>query len=321
MFPERVRGVRVACAAATSVVMGLVASLAAAVAAALAACWWFLRARRARALPAPQLPAPRGVALSGDALSFHDGAGGPPVELARVDGPFGLTFLANRARTRLALVVTTSARAAYVAAEAPAGCPLVRALPHLFTVASDERALIAAGPDGLPSCLPLDAFIALALSLVARDPRAPSRVFSVDARGDALSLDDGALTIGAVRIDLTQPLGWRATLFRERGFGGVDAVYQATYVQQGEQEVALVSLLPALSSPLAPGDLPTGGWHAERAVREDVALLEHSPSLPPPAERRVAIDRVFVLPIRSALARAPRARRSRARGERASLAN
>lgn len=322
MFPERERArVRGADAAATPDSMGLVASLAAALLAVVAACWWLARARR-RGTPAAEPVAPsRGVTLSDGALWFHDGSGGRPTELAPLLEPFGVTLLANRARTRVALVVTTASRAVYVAAAAPHGCLLLRALPRLHTVASDERALIAAAPDGGALTLRIDELVALAAELIARDPGAPSRVFSVDARGDAVALSGDALTVGASRFDLTQPLRWRATLFRERGFGGVDAVYQATYVEQGGHEVALVSLLPALSSPLAGGDLPMGGAHAERAVREDIALLDHSPSRPPATERRVAIDRVFVLPIRHALARAPRARRATARRQRDSLSN
>ncbi len=321
MFPERERP---ACAARARLLllrsMGLAALLAAALAAVVAVCWWFVRARR-RPVVTEAAPPARGIVLSDGGLWFHDGQGGRPTELASLLEPFGLTLLANRARTRLALVVTTPSQAVYIAGAAPHGCLLLHGLPRLHTVASDERALLAAAPDGGSLTLPVHEIVTLVSELVARDPRAPGRVFTIDARGEALALSLDALTIGASRFDLTQPLRWRATIFRERGFGGVDAVYQATYLEQGGDEVALVSLLPALSSPLAAGDLPMGGAGAERAVREDVELLEHTPSQPPSIERRVAIDRVFVLPIRHALARAPRARRAQARRQRDSLSN
>jgi hypothetical protein len=35
--------------------------------------------------------------------------------------------------------------------------------------------------------------------------------------------------------------------------------------------------------------------------------MQASPEAPPPSEQRVAIDRLFMLPVRSALDRAPRA--------------
>lgn len=285
---------------------------------ALCAAVWLRWQKRAPPVVGPR---ERGVCFDGRRLCFHDGEGGPDVELADLGDPFGVTFIANRARTRIALVVSTRERTLYVGAEVARGAPLAPTFPQPFTVASDERALSAAAPDGRPLVISHEELAALHATLIALDPRSPTRLFSIDARGDALVLDAAALTIGPVRFDLSLPLGWRATLFRERGFGGVDAVYQATYVQQGELEVALVSILPTLSSPMAEGDLPTGGWHVEREVKEDVALLEHSPSLPPPRERRVAIDRIFVLPIRRAIARAPQARRAKKRVERPSLSN
>lgn len=286
----------------------------------VALCLTWLVLRR-RAQPTPAVRRARGVVVEGRRLFFHDGDGGAPVELIDLSGPFGLTFLANRARTQLCVVVTTSDRSLFVSAEHARGVRLPPVFPQAFTVASDERALIAAAPDGRPLTLAHDELAALYGRLVALDPRAPSRVFSTDVRGDELFLDASMLTIGDLRFDLALPLRWRATLFRERGFGGVDAIYQATYLQQGDVEIALVSILPALSSPLADGDLPTGGLFTEREVREDVELLAHSPSLPPPPAQRVAIDRVFVLPIRRAIARAPQAKRAEKRRDRPSLSN
>jgi hypothetical protein len=45
---------------------------------------------------------------------------------------------------------------------------------------------------------------------------------------------------------------------------------------------------------------------AQISVARDLRLMEASPGEPPPRELRHAIDRVFMLPLRRALDRAPR---------------
>jgi hypothetical protein len=72
-------------------------------------------------------------------------------------------------------------------------------------------------------------------------------------------------------------------------------VCQATWVRQGEGEVVLVS--------------PMGG-EIPRALARDARLMQATVGEPPPRELRRAIDHLFMLPLRRALDRAPRASRA-----------
>ena len=98
-------------------------------------------------------------------------------------------------------------------------------------------------------------------------------------------------------------------LFREAGYGGSVAVYQGTHVRQGALEVVFVSLMPALAAPGSGDILSTSEPALERAVLRDMALMHEQASDPPPNELRVAVDRVFMMPLRAALS-ATRQRRS-----------
>ncbi len=90
------------------------------------------------------------------------------------------------------------------------------------------------------------------------------------------------------------------------------AVYQGTWIRQSSTELTLVSLLPALGPSLgAELDLST----LDRGVLRDLRLMQASPEPPPPTEQRVAIDRLFMLQVRSALDRAPRASRQPERAQ------
>ena len=46
--------------------------------------------------------------------------------------------------------------------------------------------------------------------------------------------------------------------------------------------------------------------HARRSVQRDLALAHSPPGEPPPREQRLAIDPMFMLPLRQVLDRAPR---------------
>ena len=106
--------------------------------------------------------------------------------------------------------------------------------------------------------------------------------------------------------------------FDTRGSGGAASVGYSDFLEevrgkrirsaliqegQGGTEIVLVSLLPALG-PLPGSDLDLST--VDRAVLRDLRLMQASPEQPPPAEQRVAIERLFMLPLRSALDRAPR---------------
>jgi hypothetical protein len=272
-----------------------------AVAGALGAAAFALRPRRVIG------PARRGLILRGTTLTFDAASGAPPVPVVDLSVPFGLTLVANRARSRIALALTTSTDTFYVGAdvredERVSTRPLLAAA---FTVATDERALEAAAPDGAPLTLGVSAFARLYDALMRLDPRAPGRLFLSDARGQAVTLDGPQLAAGTRAFDLTSSLEWRGMLFRERAFGGGVAVYQGTHVRQGGTEIVFVSLMPALTSPSVPGDvLSTSEPVLERAVLRDLSLMHEQAEDPPPGNVRVAVERVFMLPIRAALSSA-----------------
>ncbi len=128
-------------------------------------------------------------------------------------------------------------------------------------------------------------------ALRARDPHAEGRIVLSDSRGAHVVLEADLLRAGDRVIDLTAPLEWRAFLFVETGgAGAVASVVQATWVRQAGVEVVLVA--DAGREPSHP-----------RGTR-----VSH-PDAPPPLELRIAIERLFMAPLRTALDRAPRVSR------------
>jgi hypothetical protein len=114
------------------------------------------------------------------------------------------------------------------------------------------------------------------------------------------------------RVDLTRPLEWRPILFQE-SFGHAVFLYQGTWVRQGTVEVVLVALLTPsfLEVSGRSADIPRPSQpppsELDRLAARDQRLLQAAPADPPPAEQRVALDGLFVVPLRAALDRAPRA--------------
>jgi hypothetical protein len=161
----------------------------------------------------------------------------------------------------------------------------------------------AIGPDGEPLVLPPDELASLLDALVEHSPGCLDRFVATDARGASITLDGRLLAVGDRAVDLNAPLEWKPIVFQE-AFGQVIAVYQGTWIRQSNTELTLVSLLPALGPPAGDGlDVGT----LDRGVLRDLRLMQAVPEAPPPNEQRVAIDRLFMLPVRSALDRAPRA--------------
>ena len=205
---------------------------------------------------------------------------------------FGLVVLSNESRTRGLLALTTPEQTRYVP---------VRVTDDEDAAAA--RDLFARGPslgDGDAAFGPRDGDEALsaadALELVAavrvRDGAALDRILLSDPHGAAVVLEGTELRAGGRVIDLTAPLEWRAFLFLESA-GPLGAVVQATWVRQAGTEVVLVA---------PQGDtrdaMPRGG------------RVSSIPDTPPPIELRMAIERLFMTPLRHALDRAPRALRS-----------
>ena len=244
--------------------------------------------------------------------------------LIDLSGSFGMTLLSDPIRHRLVLAVTATGRAVYFSARVDSEERRIyrSLLSHASTVSDDDAVLDAMGPDGDPLELKLRDMSILVDTLLERDDMALDRCFLSDTHGAPVVLDSHELSIGKKGFDLRAPLEWRAMLFQEP-FGTVMAVsdrqaeatppggvmvYQATWVRQGVSEAVLVSLIPSLSSVSVPPSPPEGEVpEVASAVLRDMRLMQASPEPPPPAELRVGIERMFMLRLRAALDRAPRA--------------
>ena len=206
--------------------------------------------------------------------------------------PFGVTVLASADRTRLVLALTSADATRFLAVRVLDAGDAAEA-PSLF-----DRAVTAADGDlradeGAALCA-ADAERLLS-ALARRSPGALDRLYLSDASGEAVVLDRGELRIGARRIDLSAPLEWRAFVFQELGAHAA-SVCQATWVRQGDGEVVLVA--------------PMGESGAASQAAPDARLMQAVMGDPPPRELRRAVDRLFMVPLRRALDRAPRASRA-----------
>ncbi len=246
------------------------------------------------------------------------------VSLLDLTRPFGMTLLGNRARDRLVLAITNAHRAVYFAARVdPDERPAYRTLlSNALTVSDDDAVLDATASDGSPLELRPRELGQLVDILLRLEGEALDRCFLSDTRGAPVVLDGPELRVGRKSFDLRSPLEWRATLFQEP-FGIVmpmsdrDSspspsagvmVYQATWIRQGMSETVLVSLLASLSPVPNPLSLPIGEMpEVASAVLRDLRLMQAAPDAPPPMELRVGIERMFMLRLRAALDRAPRA--------------
>ena len=222
---------------------------------------------------------------------------------------FGLTVLASADRATMLLALTSPRATRYLPAavrdaEDAAGAPTVL-----------ERATTAASSDlraGDASALCATDAEKLYAEIARRAPGAVDRVFLSDASGQAVVLTHAELRVGARRIDLMAPLEWRASLFQERG-AHMASVCQATWVNQGDVEIVLVAPLPADGAWMGDANVAVRAAGDEAAVKRSIArdlrLVQAHAGEAPPRDSRHAIDRVFMLPLRRALDRAPRALR------------
>jgi hypothetical protein len=256
----------------------------------------------------------RGLELDGDRLSFR--SAGRLQALLTTSSPFGVTLLATPRRERAVLLLTSASGTFYIGAHFDVDARRAAApiLDRATTVGGDDVGLESIAPDGDPLLIAPEDFVTLLDTLVARSPSCLDRFVLTDARGADLTLDGRALLVGDRSIDLDAPLEWRAIVFQE-AFGQSVAVYQGTWVRQGSHELVLVCLLPSLGPAIfadidlagldrTPGQSPKAPLSG---LLRDIRLMQATPEQPPPTEQRVAIDRHFMLPVRCALDRAPRA--------------
>jgi len=212
---------------------------------------------------------------------------GPRTPLARWDAPFGVSVLANAARTRVILAFTTRTATRFLGlrVETQGDADVARdLLERAITVGDlDLEIAVGAGGDVELGAVAARAFLT---ELDRRDPQAIHRIYLTDARGLEIAVERERLVIGDRTIDLNAPVDWRVFTFHE-GDPQVESLYQATSIRQGAVEAVLVCRAPS-----------------------DVASWGGGRTDPPPArESRVAVDGLFMTPLRARLAEAPRVSR------------
>ncbi len=227
------------------------------------------------------------------------------LRLAAWSEPFGVTVLSDHARERVLLAFTTAHQTRFVGVRLESAAA-ERLLAGAATLA-DSDALSVHGKDDA-SLAESDALTLLDL-VRQRVPQALRRILLSGARGERIVLDERELRVEWQQeprprrsFDLGAPLEWRGFLFHEAA-GPVATIYQATWVRQGPSEVVLVAQLPP---EIARYGVGLGANVDRTAVLRDLRLMQSLPGDPPPRELRLAIERVFMLPLRQALDAAPR---------------
>jgi hypothetical protein len=228
---------------------------------------------------------------------------GRETPLAHWAEPFGLVVLANHMRTSCVLAFTTPRQTRFLAVrtvDQNGERPLpARALLDTASTVAD------ADVTGDAATAALSASDALELLRSVRTNASPAlgRIYLSGAAGESIALEERELRCGDRLFDLRAPLEWRGFLFHE-STGSIATVYQATWIRQGSLEVVLVAPLP-----------PEIGVGRRRdiglrpSLLRDLKLMQSAPGEPPPRELRLAVERLFMLPLRQALDRAPRASR------------
>jgi hypothetical protein len=252
------------------------------------------------------------VALTERGIARIDRSG-KEVPLASWGEPFGVAVLANHARTHALLAFTTPHHTRFLAIRLPDGEADAALVREVFLLAATVADADVIRDDGA-ALAPADA-AELIRSIRARAPNAIGRIYLSGAADEDIVLEERELRCGQRTFDLRAPLEWRGFLFHE-SMGAVATVYQATWIRQGATELVVVAPLP-----------PEISVGRQRDVRlhpsflRDLKLMQATPDEPPPRELRFAIERVFMLPLRQALDRAPRASRPTAPPSRLSSAH
>ncbi len=233
-------------------------------------------------------------------------------DLVRWGTPFGVTVLSNHARTRALLAFTTADQTRYVRVRVgtPEQVVLARVLlARASTVADGDLALGLLGDDD--GALRVADAMRLLAAIEPHSADALDRIFLSDSRGAPVVLEGEALKLGDRVVDLTAPLEWRGFMFHE-SVGHLTLLYQATWLRQAAIEAVLVAPMPTeipawmVGRTTPPIEELTRDSMVQRALVRDLRLMQSLPDVPPPRELRLGIERLFMLPLRQALDRAPR---------------
>jgi hypothetical protein len=225
--------------------------------------------------------------------------------VAKFAEPFGVTVLASQARQRALLAVTTPSATRFIGVRLEG--PSASLLADRASIVADGDALAAHASDA-ETLSAKDAFELLRI-VRERAPAALNRMYLSGTRGERIVLDGSELRVessigGAEKsrlFDLEMPVEWRGFLFHE-ALGEAASIYQATWIRQGSSELVLVAPMPT--------ELLLSAVTGARRLKQQKQLLSPAPDEPPPGDLRTGIERVFMLPVREALSRAPRPSRA-----------
>lgn len=219
----------------------------------------------------------------------------------------GVSLLANHARTEGLIAFTAPHYTRYLSIRPSDDGAARSVLAGAATVADADAIRDDAGTLSMSD--------AARLLEVLRAHVPLGRAYLSGGAGEQIVLDDGELRCGERVFDLHAGIEWRGFLFHE-SMGAVATVYQATWVRQSANEVVLVAPLPPEIAVSGRRDVL-----GHPSLVRDLKLMQSMPDAPPPRELRLAIERVFMLPLRQALDRAPRASRPAAPPSRLSSAH
>jgi hypothetical protein len=227
--------------------------------------------------------------------------------VANLAEPFGVTVLTSQASQRALLAVTTPTATRFI------GVRLEGSLDREAATLLLERASIVADGDALAAhasdAETLSAKDAVAFLRIVREraPGALERLYLSGTRGERITLDGTELRVDTADrsrlFDLEMPVEWRGFLFHE-ALGAAASIYQATWIRQGSSELVFVAPMPTELLLAAPKSNPP------KRLAQQQKLLTPTPDEPPPGDLRTGIERVFMLPVREALSRAPRPSRA-----------
>ncbi len=237
------------------------------------------------------------------------------VRLLAYGEPFGVSLLADHARSRVLVAFTTPTHTRYLTLRTDDGPPAI--LARATTIAESDAAALStsfmlSGADA----------VTLLEMIEHAAPRATERLFLNGSRGERIVIDPVELRVDPLRdtltashsrrrlFDLRAPLEWRGFMFHE-SVGPITTLYQATWVRQGAGEIVFVAPMPHVLASRADRRANLTTDDMAHVVRE-LELLQSLPESPPPRELRTAIERAFMLPLRQALDRAPRPARNAA---------
>jgi hypothetical protein len=220
---------------------------------------------------------------------------------------FGVTILASATRDKVVMALTAPGRVLCIGADVSSHSVvrrrLLELLPLTVTVAGDDLDMSTVLPDGTSLIVSDAEWGALLDALIATDATALERCYLSDSRGEVIVLTWDRLRTPRAVFRLDQRFDWRAWVFHEpvRMPG---TMFQATSVRQGKDEVVFVSLMGPDVRASIHDAVRTRHATADDFLRRDARLSDAPIGLAPPLDRRIAIDRLFMLPLRRALDRA-----------------